>query len=236
MTDSEDAVAYAKKHHKDIVTKICNLEVYKPSAKPFTLFMAGSPGSGKTEYSKNFLDELESKDLSQKIVRLDTDELRDFLPQYSGDNSDAVQKATTLLFDKTFDFIQNKKLNAIIDATFASPRSIQNVERAINRGRRVALFYLYQDPRIAWVYTKKREKIEGRTVPKDVFIEAYFSAKKNVNTIKKQYGDKIELNLFEKDQDNNYVKKARFNIQSLDEFIKEEFTPEILEKLLPNEI
>lgn len=232
MSDLEDAIVYAKKHHKTLVPQICNADVCKPSSNPFTIFMAGSPGSGKTEYSKSFRDELEKKDPSQKIVRLDTDELRELLPQYSGDNSDVVQRAATLLFDKAFDYIHRKKLNAIIDTTFSSPRSIQNVDRAINRGRKVGILYLYQNPLVAWEYTQKREKLEGRTVPKDVFINAYFSAKKNVRAIKHKYGDKIELNLFEKDQNNNFVKKAHFNVQSLDEHIKESYTHDMLEKLL----
>lgn len=96
--------------------------------------------------------------------------------------------------------------------------------------------YLYQDPLIAWEYTKKREKLEGRTVPKEIFINAYFSAKANVQAAKQKYSDQIELNLFEKDQENNFVKKARFNIQSLDEYIKEKYTYDILEKMLFNKL
>ena len=236
MSISEDAIAYAKKHHKRLVIQICNIEICKPSENPFTLFMAGSPGSGKTEYSKSILKELEKKDFSQKIVRLDTDELRELLPQYSGDNSDEVQKATTILFDKAFDYIQDKNLNVIVDTTFASPRSTENIDRALNRGRKVGIIYLYQDPLVAWEYTKKREKLEGRTVPKEVFIQAYFSAKENAQVVKQKYGDGIELNLFEKDQKNNFVKKARFNIKSLNEYIKERYSHDILEKILPDEI
>jgi len=232
MSVSEDAIAYVKKHQKILVPKICNIDFYKSSPNPFTLFMAGSPGSGKTEYSKSFLKELEKKDPSQRIVRLDTDELRDLLPQYNGNNSDAVQKAATILFDKVFDYIHKKKLNAIIDTTFASPRSIENVKRAINRGRKVGILYLYQDPLVAWEYTKKREKLEGRTVPKSVFIKAYFAAKNNVRLIKQKYGDQVELHLFEKDSKNSFVKKARFHVHSIDKYIEERYTQDMLEKML----
>lgn len=236
MTAIEDAQAYVKANHRRLVSKICDITKYPPSAKPFTLFMAGSPGSGKTEYSKSMLKQLEEKDPTQKIVRLDTDELRDMIPQYTGGNSDEVQHAATLLFDKCFDCIQEKNLNAIIDTTFASPKAIQNVERAIKRGRKVGILYLYQDPLIAWDYTKKREKLEGRIVPKKVFIDAYFAAKDNVNLVKRQFGDKIELNLFEKDKEHNFLKKAKFNIKTLDEFLKEGYTRGLLEESLPNEL
>ncbi|MBT3249286.1 MAG: AAA family ATPase [Candidatus Pacebacteria bacterium] len=233
---NKDAIAYVKKNHKKIVSDICNLKIFSPSKNPFTLFMAGSPGSGKTEYSKNFLKKLEAEDPSQKILRLDTDELRELLPQYTGDNSDEVQRAATLLFDKTFDYIQKKNINAIIDTTFASPRAMQNVERSINRGRRVGIIYLYEDPIRAWEYTKKREKMEGRSVPKDIFINAYFSARQNVNKVKEKFGDRIELNLFEKYDDFNFEKKAKFNIQSLDSHLKERYDRHDLEKKLLDEI
>lgn len=232
----QDAISSVKLHQKELVAQICDLNKYKPSTNPFTLFMAGSPGSGKTEYSKGFLKTLQKKDPTLTIVRLDTDELREFIPQYHKSNSDEVQQAATLLFDKVFDFIQTNNLNAIIDTTFASPKSIQNVKRSLDRGRQVGILYLYQDPLVAWDYTKKREKLEGRTVPKSVFINAYFSAKANVNKIKRIYGQEIELNLFEKSENHDFVKKARFNIQSLDEYLKEIYTAAELEKLLPDEL
>lgn len=236
MTDKEKALAYAKANHKKLIAEICDPSKYSKSSKPFTLFMAGSPGSGKTEYSKSFLKQLEEKDPNQKIVRLDTDELRDLLPQYTGQNSDDVQKAATLLFDKAFDYIQDRGLNAIIDTTFASPRALENVKRAIGRGRKVGIIYLYQDPKVAWEYTKKREKLEGRTVPKSVFIDAYFDAKENVNKVKEVFGDRIELNLFEKNEHNDFVKKAKFNIKNLDDHIQEGYNREVLEKVLPEVI
>lgn len=232
----EDALSFAKANSRELIEQCCNTKVYTPSSEPFTLFMAGSPGAGKTEYSRNFLKELEATDPTQKIIRLDTDELRELLPQYNGENSDEVQAAATLLFDRAFDFIQKKQLNTIIDSTFASPRSLDNVKRALGRRRKVGIFYLYQDPLIAWDYTQKREKLEGRKVPKHVFIDAYFTAKKNVNLAKTIYTDQIELNLFEKDDDNNFVRKAKFNIKSLDEVLKERYTREELVKKLADEL
>ena len=236
MTTAQDSIDYVKFHKKELVAKICDPNKYKPSRKPFTLFMAGSPGSGKTEYSRSFLKELQKKDPQLTIIRLDTDELRELIPQYTKSNSDEVQLAATLLFDKTFDYIQNNSLNAIIDTTFASPKSVQNVARAIKRGRKVGILYLYQDPVIAWNYTQKRERMEGRTVPKSVFINAYFAAKKNVSTIKEMYGNQVELHLFEKDKENSFVKKAKFNVLSLDKHLKESYTVSMLEKLLPNQV
>lgn len=236
MSLSADALSYAKKNHKKLISKIFDSKIYTPPSTPFTLFMAGSPGSGKTEFSKGFLKILQKKDLAQKVARLDTDELREMLPQYNGNNSDEMQRAATLLFDKAFSHIQKKNLSAIVDTTFASPRAIENVERALGRGRKVGIFYLHQDPTISWQYTKKREKLEGRLVPKEVFINAYFSARKNVNEAKKKFGKKIVLDLFEKDKNNNYERKAKFNIKSLGSFSKEPHTKSELEEKLLDEL
>ena len=38
---------------------------------------------------------------------------------------------------------------------------------------RVTIFYVYQDPKIAWKFTQEREIAEGRHVPKKAFINAF---------------------------------------------------------------
>lgn len=58
MSISEEAFAFAKKNHKKLISKICDVSIFSSSLSPFTLFMAGSPGSGKTEFSKAFLKKL----------------------------------------------------------------------------------------------------------------------------------------------------------------------------------
>lgn len=236
MSISDEVLLYAKKYSKKLISSLCNIKQYPSSKNPFTIFMAGSPGAGKTEFSKNLLKQLKIKNSSQKVIRLDTDELRELLPQYNGSNSDEVQRAATLLFDKAYDFVQKNNQSVIVDTTFASPRSIQNIKRALNRGRKVGILYLHQDPLIAWDYTKKREKVEGRVVPKKVFINAYFSARENVKKVKQKFGDKIELSLFEKDKSFNFLKKARFNIKTLDEYIKNDYSINDLEKMLADEL
>lgn len=228
------AIDFVKQHKKELIEQFSSLTHFPPSPKPFTLFMAGSPGSGKTEFSKALILEIEKKDPEHKVLRLDVDELREALPQYSGVNSDEVQTACSILFDKIYDSIQKNGQNVVVDGTFSSPRSIDNMRRAVDRGRSIGITYLYQDPLIAWEYTQKRQKIEGRTVPKSVFIHAYFEARKNVDAVKNEFGSKIVLDLFIKDKENNYQKRAFFNIASIESRIKEEYTSEVLERNLPD--
>ncbi|MFT8392339.1 MAG: zeta toxin family protein [Sporolactobacillus sp.] len=59
----------------------------------------------------------------------------------------------------------------------------------------VTLYYVYQDPIIAWQFTKAREDKEGRVVPKERFINAYFKSRENIKEVKETFGDKVELNI-----------------------------------------
>ena len=62
MNDDEikqAAVAFAKSNGKSIVKQLTDSNIYQPSQTPISVFMAGSPGAGKTEFSKNFINDLE---------------------------------------------------------------------------------------------------------------------------------------------------------------------------------
>jgi UDP-N-acetylglucosamine kinase len=233
MGISEDAINYIKKNQKALIEKYASLSVYSPSDNPWAFFMAGCPGAGKTEISKSIIFLNKEIDVNTKIVRIDADEIREFLvPFYKGCNSDEVQRAASLGVQKIFDSVKKHHQNFILDGTFAHYEvSRQNILRCVDSGMRVGIFYVYQDPLIAWEFTKIREKKEGRSVPKTAFIEAYFNAKENVNKIKAEFGKKVTVELIIKDYKNG-VEKVVFSIDKIDSFIKNEYNAESLEKLL----
>lgn len=90
----------------------------------------------------------------------------------------------------------------ILDGTFATAKVSQNIERALKRDYGVAINYVYQDPYIAWEFTKKRELAEGRYVPKERFINAYFKSRENLLAIKTSYRNKVTINIVIKDFQN----------------------------------
>ena len=95
------------------------------------------------------------------------------------------------------------------------------------------IFYIYQDPIIAWDFTKKREALEGRKIPKSAFIEAFFGAKENVNKIKEIFQDKIKIFLVVKNLNNDDdTEKSKFNIDNIDNYLKVNYTKKSLEELL----
>jgi len=229
---AEEAKRYVKENKKAIIEKFASLSKYSPTDKPFTLFMAGSPGAGKTEFSKSYIQTLSAKNPDIQVVRIDADEVRECLPQYNGKNSSVVQGACAIAVEKLYDHIQKHKQNAIIDGTFAHYEvSYKDVKRALDKNRTVEIYYIYQDPIIAWDFTKKREAIEHRHVSKQVFIDCFFSARDNVNKIKEQLGNQIELTLITKNYD-NLSEKAYFNIQKIDSYLKLAYNRKELEEQL----
>lgn len=231
---SNDAYKEIKKRKKVIIEKFANIKDYPPSAKPFTIFMAGSPGAGKTEFSKSFDPDIFkiAQNQNTKIVRIDADEIRYLIPQFIGSNSSEVQRAASKGVDILFDHVQRTSQNAIVDGTFANyDISLQNVNRALGRSRSVGIFYIYQDPLVAWNFTKKRDEIEKRNISKKVFIDAFFSAKNNVNKVKNILKDKIIVDLIIKDFENKDA-KYKINIQNIDSYIKKPYTMGQLESLL----
>lgn len=90
----EKAIIFAKKNKKAIAKEITSLEKYIPEAEPVSVFMAGSPGAGKTEASKALLHRYGNDHL---ILRIDQDELREMFEDYNGENSWLFQHPAAIL-------------------------------------------------------------------------------------------------------------------------------------------
>ena len=118
-----------------------------------------------------------------------------------------------------------------MDGTFAYIGAMENIKRSLDYGRKVEIFFVYQDPLQAWDFTKKREALEQRRVSKEVFIEASFRAMENVNKAKETFGSKIELNLIMKDFEKD-LEQLEINIENIDRYIKKDYTKDKLDKLL----
>jgi UDP-N-acetylglucosamine kinase len=228
----EEAKQYIKEHKKELCEKFASKEIYLPTDKPSSYFMAGSPGAGKTEYSKSFIEQLQIKSPERKIVRIDADEVRDFIPSYNKTNADLVQGAAAIGVEKLLDCVLKNNQDFLLDATFADYlKSYQNITRCLQHKRKVGITYIYQDPLVAWDFTKKREKVEGRPVPKQTFIKALFSAKENVDKIKREFKEEIQLDLVIKNVDQK-TRTTHFNIDQVANYLNIEYNPQTLEGLL----
>jgi len=224
MNLSDEAIKFVKSHKNEIIDKFANKLKYLPVEKPFTIFMAGSPGAGKTEFSTSFDPKLYAYKCDVPIVRIDADEIRKMLPGYDGTNDSIFQTAATIGVEKIFDYVNHNDQNVILDTTFSDfIKAKANVERSIKHNRKIGIFYIHFEPKTAYAYTKIREKKEGRHVSKNFFIESYFAAKDTVNNIKKLYPS-VELNVVDKKISSNnqeYPIKPtiRLNAPNVDNFI-----------------
>jgi UDP-N-acetylglucosamine kinase len=227
-----NAIEFTKKNKKLIISTFADISKHPQESNPISVFMAGSPGAGKTEFSKRLISELKNKKIiTTDPVRIDPDDLRELLPGYTGNNSHIFQAASSVGVEKLYDHVIKNRLSAIIDGTFASKKSIENIERSIKKNRPVEIFFIYQDPKLAWEFTKKREKLEKRNIPKEAFIDAFFASKDNVNSVKKHYGDKVKLNLVIKNFDTN-LEELKLNIDNIDHYIHIPYTKDELQKII----
>lgn len=79
----EAAIKFAKENRTRLARIIANTNEFPSEASPLTVFMAGSPGAGKTEISKAMVDVLEQGTANveaKKILRLDPDDFRCLIP------------------------------------------------------------------------------------------------------------------------------------------------------------
>ncbi len=230
-----NAIAFAKKERKRIAREHTDSSKYKPDEFPVSVFMAGSPGAGKTEFSKNMISILE-KDKERKVIRIDGDEVRGKLPGYTGINSYLFQGAISLIVEKIHDFVLSQKQSFVLDGTFSKyEKALDNIKRSLDKGRKVFIFYVYQHPATAWKFTKKREEAEGRNIPKEFFIEQFLGARETVGRIRKEFGDEVTIFFVKKDFEDNTLEDVvviKPKGAPIDEYIKERYTKDELINML----
>lgn len=222
---SEEAFEWVKKNQRKLIEKFASVKDYASDNKPVTLFMAGSPGAGKTEVAKRLADKFKARP-----VIIDADEIRKFCNGYNGSNAHVFQKAANRGIHILYNHALANDLNIILDGTFAYADWMINVERSVKRGRKVELYYVYQPPAAAWRLTQIREAIEKRKVSKEIFINAFIKSRENANEAKRHFGDALEMHLIIKNN-NSDIERFKFNIVNIDYFIKNKYSIEELKDL-----
>jgi len=229
--DEKKTCDEACKYIKSKKTELVDMFVTKKNPLKLgfiTIFMAGSPGSGKTEFSQRYLplifdkkNEKLIKFYSEKsidissvdtlLIRVDVDEIRGFLPQYTKTctesgikgNAHVIQRAANKGLDILRDYCFDNGISFIHDGTFGNYSTMKEIiKKSIHVGREVQIYYLYLDPLIAWEFTKAREYMEGRNIVKEKFVEQYFNSRENVDKIKQEFGDKVKIHCILKNSKN----------------------------------
>lgn len=96
-----------KINKKQFVLDLIKESGAEPEEEPAAIFMAGLPGSGKTEISKNLIN-----DSGVKFFRIDMDEIAEILPGYEPQKADEFRKPATRLLSESFNYntISNIKI------------------------------------------------------------------------------------------------------------------------------
>lgn len=230
QTIHDRAIEFARKNKKTIAKRLTDPDTFPPEENPVSVFMAGSPGAGKTEASIALIKKYSADGTT--VLRIDPDELRAQFEGYCGDNSYLFQGAVSIIVDKIHDIALNQKQSFLLDGTLSDyERAEKNIQRSLNKGRLVQILYVYQEPRLAWDFVQAREAEEGRRILPEDFIRQYFAARLVVNQLKASLGKKIRVDLFIKNIDGS-DRTYTANIDKIDNHVPEKYTPASLEKLL----
>lgn len=230
MTDDEIKIAaedWARANKKTFAKALTDTKRYPGEVNPVSVFMAGSPGAGKTESAKALVS-----NLGDGFLRIDPDEFRQHIPGYTGSNSWLFQGAVSILLSRVLDCAFDQKQSFLLDGTLSNlDQAVMNVERALRKQRDVLIMYVYQEPAQAWEFVVAREEQEGRRIPPERFVEQFFAAHSVVDALKVKFGPAISVDVILKDIDG---KDRRYmgNVSSLQTALPIPYTRSDLMKIV----
>lgn len=221
----DHAMTYARANRKGIARLLTDSSTFPQEAQPVSVFMAGSPGAGKTEASIELINSYPE----WPIVRIDPDELRNEFPDYEGSNAWLFQSAVARIVDAVLDRVYAQDQSFVLDGTLSSYEvARKNVQRSMKHDRLVQILYVYQEPILAWGFVQAREATEGRRIQPEDFVRQYFAARQVVNRLKKEFGVLIRVDLLMKNSDNSH-RFYRAGVDLIDSYIPECVDQEALE-------
>ena len=223
--NEEQAKQWIKSNKSVVIDGLCgNAE---PVSDGIAIFMAGSPGAGKTETASRLVGDDDVRDAL--FVHIDQDRIKAMIPGYTGDNAEVYHGAASIGVDVVFNHILKKKYNFVLDSTFSNfDKAKSNIERVLKREYVVKVYFVYQEPESAWSFVEKRREVEGRVVPKESFARQFVNSRVVVNDIKKHFGRSVNLDVVLKTVNETGVmgEKFVFNVDSVDSYIGKVYTDE----------
>ena len=151
-------------------------------------------------------------------------------------NANVIQMAANKGLDILRNFCFENDISFLHDGTFGNYKTMRElIKKSISRQRAVHIYYLYLDPLRAWEFTKAREHLEGRNIEKDKFIEQFFRSRENVDRIKKEFGNKVEIHCVLKNRSNE-VEDIVFDQPNIDQFLEVQYNKGIIKKYAYDEL
>ena len=191
-----DHTDWANKHKKRIAREFVRKTDFSISNNPVGIFTAGLPGAGKTEFTVELL-----KGITNKPLRIDMDKIARLIEGYKPEIADKFRGGASAILARIYDEVIKHKIDFVFDGTFSQARALQNLERALNHGYQVKIYYIHQNPVIAWQFTKDRELTEHRAIDRAGFIDTYLKLHENLINLCDSDKD-VTISLIIKDKDN----------------------------------
>lgn len=209
---------------REVINLMLEKSGAEPEAEPAALFMAGLPGSGKTEISRNLIEES-----GVKLLRIDMDEIAEMLSGYEPEKADEFRKPATTILSECLKYALHHNVSFLMDGTFSSAQALKNIERSLRHGFRVKIVYALQDPRVAWNFTVAREKVEHRAIKFDGFVEAYYKTINNIKLAREEFGDSITIDIAVKNEKNKVERWERnVDVEKIDSLVNVEYNKDKL--------
>ncbi|EHW0654654.1 zeta toxin family protein [Vibrio parahaemolyticus] len=226
---TEKAIKEAKKLKKKLAKEMVDHLPQEESA--VSVFMAGSPGAGKTETARNMIKTFK-KESGVDLVHIENDELRKVFEDYDGINSPLFQRPATLLVEAIHDRALKRDVSFILDSTLSSlEKAKDNIQRSLKRNRYVLIIFVYQEPEQAWCLVKAREIVEGRRVPEEVLVNQFMESQRVVSELKKLFQDQVDIIFIEKNIDGRN-ERPHFNVSDIDALLRKKYNRESLEAIV----
>ena len=197
MNEAE-ITAWVKANKKSLVDKI--IGAAEPQAQPIAVIMAGIPGAGKTEFLSHITPGVDG------MVVIDLDVIVAKMPNYRPEEYYKYRKAANIIIPSVLTKVLKNKINFALDGTFSHTKGAENIERALNHGYEVNLFFVGQEPELAWEITRARRLLTGRPIERAGFIKACHNVVPNVRDAIEKFRDNSNffVSIIKKDNLNKY--------------------------------
>lgn len=157
---------------------------YPPNKKKLSIFMAGIPGAGKTEFAENTINKVKPK-----LVPIEHDKLVEYIPGYKPEDCYNYRKAGSVLVTRLLDECLKNGYSFIFDGTLSHEHGYRNIQRTLKAGYFVQVVYIVQDAERAWELTGDRELVKKRAIEKKGFIDTCNKINKSLSVIFKKFKD-----------------------------------------------
>lgn len=187
-TIATNAVAYIKR--KVNIRTIINAFIVDRAEKREAIFMSGLSGAGKSEF-------VHALDENNELNIISPDEIRKFLPGYTGKNAHLFQEASATGASKLIDTVFSNHWPFILDTNLANRNiAFSNIERAIKKGYTLSLYFVHRHVDAALAMAEHREMTEGRHVPYDVFVKKGIGAINTFTELMEKYIDHDNIGFY----------------------------------------